>query len=89
MTFAISTIGIKVKQATVALVIKILQKIYRLFLFRLGRGFGTSFTNSLKKLNFNPKDFNPLLYDFDFDKNQIYRVDGTDYIINIIPKQLK
>ena len=42
-----------------------------------------------KKLNFNPKDFNPLLYDFDFDKNQIYRVDGTDYIINIIPKQLK
>ena len=42
-----------------------------------------------KKLNFNPKDFNPLLYDFDFDKNQIFRVDGTDYIINIIPKQLR
>ena len=38
---------------------------------------------------FNTNNFNPLLYNFDFDsqKSQIYRVDGTDHIINIIPKE--
>ena len=37
---------------------------------------------------FNTTNFNPLLYNFDFDsqKSQIYRVDGTNLIINIIPK---
>ena len=40
---------------------------------------------------FNKHNFNPLLYDFDFEsfESQIYRVDGTDYIINIIQKRLK
>ena len=39
--------------------------------------------------NFNENNFNPLLYNFDFDsqKSQIYRVDGTDLLINIIPKR--
>jgi len=38
---------------------------------------------------FNTNNFNPLLYNFDFDsqKSQIYRVDGTDLVINIIPKK--
>ena len=38
---------------------------------------------------FNTNNFNPLLYNFDFDsqKSQIYRVDGTDIVINIIPKE--
>ena len=47
------------------------------------RGLNTPFT-------FNKRNFNPLLYGFDFNtkKSQIYRVDGTDYIINIIPKKL-
>ena len=38
---------------------------------------------------FNTDNFNPLLYNFDFDsqKSQIYRVDGTDLVINIIPKE--
>ena len=38
---------------------------------------------------FNTNNFNPLLYNFDFDsqKSQIYRVDLTDHIINIIPKE--
>ena len=38
---------------------------------------------------FNTNNFNPLLYNFDFDsqKSQIYRVDGTDLIINIISKE--
>ena len=38
---------------------------------------------------FNTNNFNPLLYNFDFDsqKSQIYRVDGTGIIINIIPKE--
>jgi len=50
--------------------------------------------SSIRSLNtpqtFNKRNFNPLLYDFDFNtkKSQIYRVDGTDYIINIIPKKL-
>lgn len=41
--------------------------------------------------NFNTNNFNPLLYNFDFDsqKSQIYRVDGTDLVINIIPKEKK
>jgi len=41
--------------------------------------------------NFNINNFNPLLYNFDFDsqKSQIYRVDGTDLVINIIPKEKK
>ena len=40
---------------------------------------------------FNKNIFNPLLYDFDFDSqiSQIYRVDGTDYIINVIPKNIQ
>ena len=40
---------------------------------------------------FNTNNFNPLLYNFDFDsqKSQIYRVDGTDLVINIIPKEKK
>ena len=40
---------------------------------------------------FNTNNFNPLLYNFDFDsqKTQIYRVDGTDLVINIIPKENK
>ena len=46
----------------------------------------TTFT-PIKK--FNTNNFNPLLYNFDFgsQKSQIYRVDGTDLIINIIPKE--
>ena len=49
----------------------------------------------LKKINsapiFDLNDFNPLLYDFDFEskKNQIYRVDNTDYLINILPRKYK
>ena len=40
---------------------------------------------------FNTNNFNPLLYNFGFDsqKSQIYRVDGTDLVINIIPKENK
>ena len=40
---------------------------------------------------FNTNNFNPLLYNFDFDsqKSQIYRVDGTDFVINIIRKENK
>ena len=40
---------------------------------------------------FNTNNFNPLLYNFDFDsqKSQIYRVDGTNLVINIIPKKNK
>ena len=46
-------------------------------------------TITIKK--FNTNNFNPLLYNFDFDsqKSQIYRVDGTDLVINIIPKKNK
>ena len=50
--------------------------------------------SSIRSLNtpftFNKRNFNPLLYGFDFNtkKTQIYRVDGTDYVINIIPKKL-
>jgi len=41
--------------------------------------------------NFNKNNFNPLIYNFDFDsqRSQIYRVDGTDFVINIIPKEIK
>ncbi len=51
----------------------------------------SSVNKSSKSIKFNPKDFNPLIYEFNFDsKNgQIFRVEGTDYIINIIPKQYK
>ena len=51
----------------------------------------SSITNSNSSQIFNKYNFNPLFYDFDFEsfKSQIYRVDGTDYIINIIPKRLK
>ena len=51
----------------------------------------SSITNSNSSQIFNKYNFNPLFYDFDFDsfESQIYRVDGTDYIINIIPKRLK
>jgi len=51
----------------------------------------SSKTNSNSPKIFNKKNFNPLLYDFDFKslESQIYRVDGTDYLINIIPRRLK
>ena len=51
----------------------------------------SSITNSNSSQIFNKHNFNPLLYDFDFEsfESQIYRVDGTDYIINIIPRRLK
>lgn len=51
----------------------------------------SSVNSSSQSIKFNPKDFNPLIYEFNFDsKNgQIFRVEGTDYIINIIPKQYK
>ena len=51
--------------------------------------------SSISKSNssqiFNKYNFNPLFYDFDFEsfESQVYRVDGTFYIINIIPKRLK
>lgn len=39
--------------------------------------------------NFNPETFNPLKYNFAFfaKTDQIYRVDGTNYIIVIHPQQ--
>jgi len=51
----------------------------------------SSVNKSKNKTQFNINNFNPLLYDFDFDSNRshIYRVQGTDYIINVIPKKLK
>ena len=51
----------------------------------------SSITNSNSSQIFDKYNFNPLLYDFDFEsfESQVYRVDGTDYIINIIPKKLK
>ena len=51
----------------------------------------SSITNSNSSQKFSKYNFNPLLYDFDFEsfESQIYRVDGTDYIVNIIPKRLK
>ena len=51
----------------------------------------SSVNKSKNKTQFNIKNFNHLLYDFDFDSNRshIYRVQGTDYIINVIPKKLK
>ena len=51
----------------------------------------SSIMNSNLSQIFNKHNFNPLLYDFDFEsfESQIYRVDGTDYIINIIPRRLK
>ena len=51
----------------------------------------SSITNAYSSQIFNKYSFNPLFYDFDFEsfESQIYRVDGTDYIINIIPKRLK
>ena len=51
----------------------------------------SSITNSSSSQIFNKYNFNPLFYDFDFEsfEPQIYRVDGTDYLINIIPRRLK
>ena len=51
----------------------------------------SSISNSKSSQIFNKYNFNPLFYDFDFEslESQVYRVDGTDYIINIIPKKLK
>ena len=51
----------------------------------------SSVSNLKVSIVFNQKKFNPLLYDIDFEslKSQIYRVDGTDFIINIIPKKLR
>tara|TARA_B100001063_G_C16727404_1_gene537252 strand:- start:334 stop:771 length:438 start_codon:yes stop_codon:yes gene_type:complete len=43
------------------------------------------------KTKFDLKNFNPLLYDFDFQSKtqKIFRVDDTNYIIIIKPKSLK
>jgi len=51
----------------------------------------SSITKSNSPQIFNKNNFNPLLYDFDFEsfESQIYRVDGTDYIISIMPRRLK
>ena len=51
----------------------------------------SSIANSNSSQIFNKYNFNPLFYDFNFEslESQVYRVDGTDYIINIIPKRLK
>ena len=51
----------------------------------------SSVRSSMTTKKFNKNSFNPLLYNFDFDsqKTQIYRVDGTDLVINIIPKKIK
>ena len=51
----------------------------------------SSVSNFTTIKKFNTNNFNPLLYNFDFDsqKSQIYRVDGTDLVINIIPKKNK
>ena len=51
----------------------------------------SSITNSNSSQKFSKYNFNPLLYDFDFEskKNQIYRVDNTDYLINILPRKYK
>ena len=40
---------------------------------------------------FNRNDFNPLLYNFNFflKTKQIYRVDNTNYLIVIKPRELK
>tara|TARA_B100001142_G_scaffold188455_1_gene187635 strand:+ start:10482 stop:10919 length:438 start_codon:yes stop_codon:yes gene_type:complete len=50
-----------------------------------------SVRSKISPSNFSLNDFNPLLYNFDFESkyNQIYRIQGTDYIINIIPKKYK
>ena len=51
--------------------------------------------SSISEINFptrfTKQEFNPLVYDFDFNdkKNQIFRVDKTDYIIIIKPRKLK
>ena len=51
----------------------------------------SSISNSNSPKVFIKNNFNPFLYDFNFEsfKSQIYRVDGTDYLINIIPRKLK
>ena len=51
----------------------------------------SSISNSNSPKVFIKNNFNPFLYDFNFEsfESQVYRVDGTDYIINIIPKRLK
>ena len=51
----------------------------------------SSISNSNSPKVFIKNKFNPFLYDFNFEsfKSQIYRVDGTDYLINIIPRKLK
>ena len=51
--------------------------------------------SSISEINFptrfTKQEFNPLVYDFNFNdkKNQIFRVDKTDYIIIIKPRKLK
>ena len=51
----------------------------------------SSVRSSMTTKKFNKNSFNPLLYNFDFDsqKTQIYRVDGTDLVINIVSKKTK
>ena len=48
-------------------------------------------SNFKEVLNFNPEKFNPLIFNFNFETeiNLIYRVDGTDFLINIIPRKYK
>ena len=43
------------------------------------------------KTKFNLRNFNPLLYDFDFQSKtqKMFRVDDTNYVIIVKPKSLK
>lgn len=38
-------------------------------------------------VNFTPSEFNPLIYSWNFfsDKLQVYRIDGTDYLLIVQP----
>ena len=49
------------------------------------------YNHKLKRPIFKRNDFNPLLYNFNFfsKTRQIYRVDNTNYLIVIKPRELK
>ena len=49
------------------------------------------YNHKLKRPVFKRNDFNPLLYNFNFfsKTKQIYRVDNTNYLIVIKPRELK
>ena len=49
------------------------------------------YTHKLNRPVFNRNNFNPLLYNFNFflKTKQIYRVDNTNYLIVIKPRELK